>query len=216
MKTSKQTIEAEFVCVCNGHYEEPNSPNIEGIDTFKGVITHSHTYRNPQEFKGKTVALLGASASGVDLGSEIASVADKVYLFAKSWGFSNAEEGATGKNMNIYKTTGTFDRIDGNTLFCNEKAFENIDCIVFCTGYKFTYPFLKNLENFGTKDNLVQPLYKYIWWQHDPSLIFIGIPFLVIPFPMFECQARVATKVAAGEASLPDYETMKSETDAET
>ena len=68
--------------MCNGHYEEPNSPHVEGIETFKGSVSHSHAYKNPSDFKGKTVALLGAAASGIDLGSEIASVADKVYLFA--------------------------------------------------------------------------------------------------------------------------------------
>ena len=105
--------------------------------------------------------------------------------------------------MNMYKVTGTFDKVDENSVICNEKAYE-VDALVFCTGYKFTYPFLKTLENFNTNDNLVQPLYKHIWWQHDPSLIFIGIPFMIIPFPMFDCQAKVAAKVAAGETSLPD------------
>ena len=47
---------------------------------------HSHEYKNPDTFKDKTVCILGAAASGVDLSREIAMVSDKCYLFAKKHG----------------------------------------------------------------------------------------------------------------------------------
>ena len=39
---------------------------------------HSHDYRANSEFRGKKVAVLGAAASGQDIGLEIAQAAAKV------------------------------------------------------------------------------------------------------------------------------------------
>ena len=86
--------------------------------------------------------MLGASASGIDLGTEIASVCKTCYIFAKTWGFSKADPGASGLNMNIFKTTGTIDKVVGNKVYSGDQEFENIDVLVFCTGYQFVYPFL--------------------------------------------------------------------------
>ncbi len=45
-------------------------------------VLHSHDYRTPEEFAGKTVALLGAGFSGLDISLELAvkGGAKKVYL----------------------------------------------------------------------------------------------------------------------------------------
>ena len=67
---------------------------------------HSHEYKNPNEFKDKTVCILGAAASGTDLSREIATVSDKCYLFAKKHG---SGEAICGQNKNIYNITGTID-----------------------------------------------------------------------------------------------------------
>ena len=41
-------------------------------------VMHSHDYRANSEFRGKKVAVLGAAASGQDIGLEIAQAAAKV------------------------------------------------------------------------------------------------------------------------------------------
>lgn len=41
-------IECDAVSICNGHYEMPNVPEIEGRETFEGVIMHSHDYKEPK------------------------------------------------------------------------------------------------------------------------------------------------------------------------
>lgn len=80
---SNQTIIEEifdFVMVCNGHYFEPSIPNIKGNDIFLGQKIHSHDYRVSDLFKNKSVIVLGAGPSGMDLALEISSVAKKVIL----------------------------------------------------------------------------------------------------------------------------------------
>lgn len=50
-KYMTETFDAVFVC--NGHYSEPNLPQIEGANAFKGKQIHSHDYRSTDPFRGK-------------------------------------------------------------------------------------------------------------------------------------------------------------------
>lgn len=62
----------------SSHYALPLIPDLEGMDVFKGEIIHSHSYRFPETYSGKTVVCLGAAASGQDISLDIASGAKKV------------------------------------------------------------------------------------------------------------------------------------------
>lgn len=55
----------DAIMVCNGHYFEPRIPEIPGRDVFSGKQIHSHDYRVPEIFDGKTVVVLGAGPSGI-------------------------------------------------------------------------------------------------------------------------------------------------------
>lgn len=41
---------------------------------FVGKVLHSHSYRHPEPFANKSVVVLGAKASGVDISIELAQV----------------------------------------------------------------------------------------------------------------------------------------------
>eukprot|EP00041_Stephanoeca_diplocostata_P013941 m.249487 g.249487 ORF g.249487 m.249487 type:complete len:110 (-) comp19524_c0_seq4:71-400(-) len=43
-----------------------------------------------------------------------------------------------------------------------------------------------------------------------PSLVFIGIPWTIIPFPLFDIQATFVARVASGKVALPSYADRKS------
>lgn len=49
----------------------------------------------------------------------------------------------------------------------------------------------------------VHPLYLQLFAAAAPSLSFIGIPHSVVPFPLFDVQARLVARVLGGEAELP-------------
>ena len=75
-----QTATYDALVVCSGHYSAPRCPEVKGADVFPGQVMHSHNYRHNKTFKGQTVVLVGASASGEDICREIAEVADKVIV----------------------------------------------------------------------------------------------------------------------------------------
>jgi hypothetical protein len=54
----------DALLVCNGHYTEPNVPDIPGAAGFPGVLMHSHNYRRADRFRGQHVTVIGPSYSG--------------------------------------------------------------------------------------------------------------------------------------------------------
>nr|XP_053628201.1 uncharacterized protein LOC128685584 isoform X2 [Cherax quadricarinatus] len=55
-------------------------------------------------------------------------------------------------------------------------------------GYLFAFPFLSEECGITVEDNVVKPLYKHIINTKYTSMAFIGIPFRVCNFPLFDFQ----------------------------
>ena len=41
------------VVICNGHFATPAMAVIKGMEHFKGIVSHSRSYRTPESYKGK-------------------------------------------------------------------------------------------------------------------------------------------------------------------
>jgi cation diffusion facilitator CzcD-associated flavoprotein CzcO len=63
--------------VASGHHRDPFLPSFPG--DFAGPILHSHTYREPEPFRGQRVLVLGAGNSGCDIAVELGGVAARVF-----------------------------------------------------------------------------------------------------------------------------------------
>lgn len=61
-----ETYHFDAIFVCNGHNSVPLMPKFEGADKFNGKQIHSHFYRRAEEFKGKTVLIIGSGPTGID------------------------------------------------------------------------------------------------------------------------------------------------------
>ena len=62
-------------------------------------------------------------------------------------------------------------------------SINNIDCLLFCTGYHYTFPFLSKSCGIEVKNRIVSPLFKHMISINHPTLAFIGIPIQICPFP---------------------------------
>lgn len=88
---------------------------------------------------------------------------------------------------------------------------DNIDLVVFATGYKVEYPFLDTSVLGEIKNNRLE-LYKHMWPIDLPhhTLAFLGaVQPLGALFPISELQARLAARVFKGEVSLPSPDMMR-------
>ena len=81
-KDNDAEVEREFdaVMICTGVLWKPYEPVFRGLNEFKGEVIHGLKYRDPIEFKGKSVLVIGLGNSGCDIGVELAKVATNVYM----------------------------------------------------------------------------------------------------------------------------------------
>jgi cation diffusion facilitator CzcD-associated flavoprotein CzcO len=91
---------------------------------------------------------------------------------------------------------------------------EEVDLVVYCTGYKITFPFF-DPEVFAARDNRL-PLYRRVVSIERPGLYLLGFiqPFGPI-MPLAEAQAEWVADLLGGRAALPPPAEMKRDVEAE-
>jgi hypothetical protein len=92
--------------------------------------------------------------------------------------------------------------IDGGTVHFVDGTQAEIDTIVWCTGYRITFPFLSS-ELLDPKGNRV-PLYRHVVHPDRPGLYFIGLvqPLGAI-MPLAELQSEWIADLLEGKTGLP-------------
>lgn len=272
-KEKKETVE-EFgaVMVCTGHHWQPSWPSFKGMDIFKGVQMHSHSYKDFKGFEGKTVVVVGIGNSGGDIAVELSKHAKQVYLSTRrgAWVLSRLSGGGKPFDMAFSTRFTSYFPLSLNKLVieanCNQRfchnsyglrpshsvtaqhpmindslphqiitgllvvkpnisqltvggvefddgsTVENVDTIIFSTGYDMRFPYLE-IEEEILHENKVN-LYKYVFppFLKQQTLAVIGnIQPLGAINPISELQARWACGVFVKKLMLPSQKDMESD-----
>jgi cation diffusion facilitator CzcD-associated flavoprotein CzcO len=104
------------------------------------------------------------------------------------------------------------ERLEGDQVHFNDGSSVRADLIVYCTGYKITFPFLDD-EVMAAPDNEVR-LYKHVFHPRMAGLYFLGLvqPLGAI-MPIAERQAHVIARHLTGSYALPDHAAMERDID---
>jgi dimethylaniline monooxygenase (N-oxide forming) len=99
-------------------------------------------------------------------------------------------------------------RLEGDRVRFVDGSVEPVDAIVYCTGYRVTFPFLDPAIAAAPDNDL--PLFFRVFKPGLDDLFFIGLvqPLGAI-MPIAEAQARWIAAYLAGEYHLPDDATMQ-------
>ncbi|CAG9821332.1 unnamed protein product [Phaedon cochleariae] len=206
----KTTATYDAVMVCNGHYNDPVVPEIPGEEIFRGEIQHSHTFRSPEPYEGKRVLVVGAGPSGLDITLQLSKVASEVVFSHHS-----PEARNTCFPSNVQQRPDIKQVVSENSIEFVDGTCCCFDAIILCTGYKYSFPFLHQSCGVTVDNNFIQPLYKHMVHLEKPTMCFIGIPFNVCTFHMFDLQARYFCQHLNGTMVLPSTEEMRMHTDRE-
>ncbi|KAI1452700.1 FAD/NAD(P)-binding domain-containing protein [Annulohypoxylon moriforme] len=221
----------DAVVVASGHYSTPYIPDgIADIKAFHeahpGVISHSKLYRNAESYRGKKVVVVGTGASGLDIAAQIRRVSQSPLIVS-------AREGVTEETLEHFGA-GKFAQVGQIKRFLvEERGVEfypledeekkgsdaaetegkegpaviekDVDAVLFCTGYLFTFPFLTTLADppLVTDGRRVYGLAKHFLHINHPTLAFPGLPIKVIPFPLTEAQGSVLARLWSNTLPLP-------------
>ncbi|XP_076245742.1 senecionine N-oxygenase isoform X1 [Calliopsis andreniformis] len=187
----------DAVMVCNGHYFEPSVPSIKGKSIFQGQQLHSHDYRIPEVFADKAVLVIGAGPSGMDLALEISRKAKRVLL-------SHHLQDPIGTVFpdNVVQKPDVKELTENGVRFTDNSS-DSVDIVFYCTGYKYSFPFLSEKCGVRVDSNMVTPLWKHLVSIENPTLALIGLPFYVCAFSMFDLQVRFILKYWNGVKDFP-------------
>jgi dimethylaniline monooxygenase (N-oxide forming) len=105
------------------------------------------------------------------------------------------------------------ERLDGDTVHFVDGSAEQIDVIVYCTGYKISFPFF-DAGLLEAHDNEISLFHRVVDPQHA-GLYFIGLvqPLGAI-MPLAEAQSEWVADLLEGRATLPSDAEMRREIDA--
>jgi dimethylaniline monooxygenase (N-oxide forming) len=106
------------------------------------------------------------------------------------------------------------ERFDRRRVSFVDGTVEEIDVVIFCTGYKITFPFF-DPGLIASKDNHI-PLFRRVMSPEHPGLYFVGLlqPLGAI-MPLAEAQSEWVADVLEGKVRLPSPEAMRRVIDRE-
>ncbi|BFZ56343.1 monooxygenase [Savitreella phatthalungensis] len=200
-----------------GLYDNPDTPNIPGLAElerqYPDVVTHSKWYRDPTEFAGKRLLVVGNGPSGIDIAAQAADYA-QTPIYRPIHG--PAEHACLPDDRIIdTKPVDHFDPATRTAVLTDGTRIDDIDRIIISTGYRHNFPFLSSLNSSAepliTDGARVHNLYKHIFYRPDPTLAFVGLLIAAIPFPVSEAQALTLARVWSGRLVLPGNAAMRAD-----
>jgi len=99
-----------------------------------------------------------------------------------------------------------------NTVHFKDGSKKKVDAIILCTGYLHHFPFLSDDLKLQTTNRLWPlDLYKGIFWESNPQMIYLGMQDQFYTFNMFDAQAWYARDYILGKITLPSKDTMSAD-----
>ncbi|KAI7847991.1 flavin-binding monooxygenase-like-domain-containing protein [Circinella umbellata] len=216
-KKTNYTESFDAIVVANGKYYVPYIPDMDGLKEFSNVanVLHSQNYRRPQDYKDKVVLVVGNGSSAADLVREISTTATKVYhcIRGEESNFSKTI-GGENKPNNVQRVGGLaqFDASTGMIRCQDGQYIENVDTVLFATGYLYSFPFLSfEKDNLITDGHTVFNLFQDMFYIKNPTLAFVGLPTRVVPMPFMQMQSMVIARCFSGRAKFPSHKVIQEE-----
>ncbi len=106
------------------------------------------------------------------------------------------------------------DRFDGHAVHFKDRSHVDADAVIFCTGYKVTFPFFDACLVSAPDNEL--PLFLRCFHLEHRGLMFAGLaqPLGAI-MPLVEAQGRLFARYLSGDYELPDPSEMRRRTERE-
>lgn len=174
---------------------------------YPGRVAHSKFFRSPTHYPSKKVLIIGNSASGYDITMQLAQsgiIALPVYQSRRS---RSRWDGAAPPSGIVWKPVITSYSSSGVIHFADGSHLDDIDIVIYCTGYKPSFPFWNSRANGGElydyKENKLEDSYQHTFstkWER--SLGIIGLP-RVLTFRSFEYQAVALARLFCARETRP-------------
>ncbi|EMR67967.1 putative flavin dependent monooxygenase protein [Eutypa lata UCREL1] len=196
----------DFVVVATGTFDKPFVPDYPGLDTWKEV------------FPDRNVLIIGNSASGWDISKQLAPLASKVWVSSTRRDMVTSDprnelvspvRKFDAKKRTVHLENEEEEEEEGGS---DERTLSNVDIIIFCTGYLYSFPFLHHMAETtrnGPRHPIwsdgyrVEGLYEHIVNIERESLMFVGLPKAGPTWLVAQAQAHVVARAVKGTLFYP-------------
>ncbi|KAF9235089.1 FAD/NAD(P)-binding domain-containing protein [Melanogaster broomeanus] len=195
----------DAVVVTTVWFDNPYYPNVEGLDEVKetGQVRHAATWRGPGGYEGKRVVL------------PVYRSTRRVSIFP-SLPDERIED--VGPVMRYSRSSSTGEKI---TVHLQDRTIEDVDYVLFGTGYYPDVPYLRVLEpgslghssrstrqltpltSRSIQPSRIPSLYRQVLYAHNPTLAFTGALVSFIPFMMADLTSTWLALVWSGHIEIP-------------
>jgi hypothetical protein len=233
--TDPQVRRYGSVVVANGHHWDPRwpEPSFPGAETFSGVQMPVHHYKTPDVLAGKRVVVLGVPTDHLT-DSPIARGPVRLQQLTMSallrlargrvtdYGLPEPDHAVLHAHPTVsddlltrlghgdITVKPTINRFEDSKVFFEDGTAAEVDVVVYCTGYKVTFPFFDD-QVVTAADNHVD-LYRRVVDPEHPGLFFVGrVQPLGAVMPLAEAQAAWVADLVSGEGALPSYDEMRAQ-----
>lgn len=187
-------------------------PTVKGLNEymakFPGRVSHSKSYRTTTLYANKKILVIGNSASGHDITTQLVRSGNPklpVYQSRRSrsrWDGENSPADIEWKPIIKEYRAST-----NNIIFEDDTVLSDVDAIIYCTGYKPSFPFWNTQANgvpiFDYAENRLLNFYQHTFSRTFPhTLGIVGLP-RVVTFRSFEYQAVALARLFAGRNAIP-------------
>ena len=118
-----QTYQSRSLLAATGAFHRPYTPQLPGQDTFAGRVLHASAYRNPAPFVSQRVIVVGAGNSAIQIGVELAQVAQVTLATREPIRFRRQK--LLGQDVHHWAWLLGFDRLPVN-LFAGQAAASSV------------------------------------------------------------------------------------------
>ncbi len=174
----KYSSKAVLICGGVGDFH-PNKLNVDGEDQYKGKGLY-YAVKSVDDFKDKTVAIIGGGDSAFDYQMQISSVCKKTYIIQHNNTFKAAESSVDAvkrdskaeiiMNTDIKKINGDENTVKSIELFDNANKTSRtleVDAVIVAIGYKVNPSVFKSLK--------IETTNRYIKVDHNYKTSIDGV-----------------------------------------
>uniref|UniRef100_A0A7M5WKG2 Flavin-containing monooxygenase n=2 Tax=Clytia hemisphaerica TaxID=252671 RepID=A0A7M5WKG2_9CNID len=211
-RTSSQEY-FDYVIVASGLYTTAFFPAYPGIETFPGRVIHSKDFRRNEELiQVQKLLIVGTSFSAMDIAQfhqKLNSTAHTYLSYHKDAPSIVYPESPKVHNIPCLL------KVSGKTCYFKDGNSFEFDMIIFATGYQINFPFLEpDLKLTAKKQSLIyNDLYKGVFLQSEPDLLFIGILIPSFSFGLYDAQAWLIKEFLLGRFDIPNRAQRQQEID---
>lgn len=209
----------DAVIVSSGSYDSPYIPDKEGLsawnEKYPDSISHSKQYRHPRQFKDVKgeIIVVGNSASGSDISYQIATELNRrLYKSARSKALLPDH---VSSNLIVVPDIERLDPETKSVHFVDGTVVENVDKILFATGFLRHYPFFKEINKSDkpliTDGGRVHGTYRQVIGHNYPGLAFTFLARHTLPARLSQTQGAWLARIFSGRLKLPTVEEMQQE-----